>query len=94
MVNRRWRYFWRCSPLVLLGLIPHPALAHLVNTQVGEFYAGMMHPLTSAEHLLPTLALALLASQMGKQAARQYYSCFRPRWPRGFCWDTIFLSLL
>ena len=75
MVNRR-RYFWRCSPLVLLGLLPDPALAHLVNTEVGEFYAGMMHPLTSAEHLLPTLALALLASQMGKQAARQVLLLF------------------
>jgi ABC-type nickel/cobalt efflux system permease component RcnA len=29
-----------------------------------------MHPLTSAEHLLPTLALALLAIQCGKRAAR------------------------
>jgi nickel/cobalt exporter len=76
MVNRRWRCFRRCSPLVLLGLIPKPALAHLVNTQVGEFYAGMMHPLTSAEHLLPTLALALLASQMGKQAARRVLLLF------------------
>jgi nickel/cobalt exporter len=37
---------------------------------MGEFYAGMMHPLTSAEHLLPTLALALLAIQCGKPAAR------------------------
>jgi nickel/cobalt transporter (NicO) family protein len=30
----------------------------------------MMHPLTSAEHLLPILALALLAIQCGKHAAR------------------------
>jgi ABC-type nickel/cobalt efflux system permease component RcnA/hydrogenase/urease accessory protein HupE len=42
----------------------------MVNTNVGEFYAGMMHPLTSAEHLLPALALALLASLMGKKSAR------------------------
>jgi ABC-type nickel/cobalt efflux system permease component RcnA/hydrogenase/urease accessory protein HupE len=51
-------------------LVPERALAHLVNTDVGEFYAGMLHPLTSAEHLLPTLALALLASQLGQRAAR------------------------
>jgi nickel/cobalt exporter len=56
---------------VALGaLLPTPASAHLVNTNVGEFYAGMMHPLTSAEHLLPILALALLAIQCGKHAAR------------------------
>jgi ABC-type nickel/cobalt efflux system permease component RcnA len=50
--------------------LPSPASAHLVNTDVGEFYAGMLHPLTSAEHLLPILALALLAIQCGKHAAR------------------------
>lgn len=70
MFSNVFWYFLRYFPLVLLGLIPDPALAHLVNTDVGVFYAGMMHPLTSAEHLLPTLALALLASQLGKQAAR------------------------
>ena len=59
------------STAVALGtLLPAQASAHLVNTDVGEFYAGMMHPLTSAEHLLPILALALLASQCGKPAAR------------------------
>jgi hydrogenase/urease accessory protein HupE len=59
------------STAVALGvLLPTRASAHLVNTDVGEFYAGMMHPLTSAEHLLPTLALALLAIQYGKRAAR------------------------
>src|SRR5262245_33413571 len=52
------------------ALLPSPASAHLVNTDVGEFYAGMLHPLTSAEHLLPILALALLAIQCGKHAAR------------------------
>jgi len=51
-------------------LSPTPAQAHLVNTNVGEFYAGMMHPLTSLEHLLPTLVLAVLASQCGKDVAR------------------------
>ena len=65
---------WRLLPFstaVALGtLLPTRASAHLVNTDVGEFYAGMLHPLTSAEHLLPTLALALLAIQCGKRAAR------------------------
>ena len=60
-----------CSAVVPLAMLwPSRALAHLVNTNVGEFYAGMLHPLTSAEHLLPTLALALLAVQCGKRAAR------------------------
>jgi hypothetical protein len=33
----------------------------LLTFNVGEFYAGMMHPLTSLEHLLPTLVLLLAA---------------------------------
>ncbi len=57
--------------LAVFGVFaPRAAHAHLVNTGVGEFYAGMIHPLTSSEHLLPTLALALMAGQWGKQAAR------------------------
>jgi len=50
--------------------LPTTVYAHLVNTDVGEFYAGMMHPVTSSEHLLPILALALIAGQGGKLAAR------------------------
>jgi len=53
-----------------MGLLPDTVFAHLVNTDVGVFYAGMLHPLTSAEHLLPTLALALLSSQSSKRTAR------------------------
>jgi hydrogenase/urease accessory protein HupE len=39
------------------GMIPIPAFAHLVNTKVGEFYAGMLHPLTSVKHPFPSPAL-------------------------------------
>ncbi|MGH8065531.1 MAG: HupE/UreJ family protein [Candidatus Entotheonellia bacterium] len=58
------------TAVALGALMSTQASAHLVNTDVGEFYAGMLHPLTSAEHLLPTLALALLAIQCSKRAAR------------------------
>ncbi len=53
-----------------LSLIPQQAFAHLVNKDVGAFYAGMMHPFTAFEHLIPTLALAFFISQCGKQAGR------------------------
>jgi ABC-type nickel/cobalt efflux system permease component RcnA/hydrogenase/urease accessory protein HupE len=65
--------FGRLSSAVFAAcgvLLPATAYAHLVNTNVGEFYAGMMHPVTSSEHLLPILALALIAGQYGKHAAR------------------------
>jgi nickel/cobalt transporter (NicO) family protein len=65
-----WRLLPFSTAVALGALLPARASAHLVNTDVGEFYAGMLHPLTSAEHLLPTLALALLASQCGKRSAR------------------------
>lgn len=55
---------------VFCVFMPSTAFAHLVNTNVRGFYAGMLHPITSAEHLLPMMALLLLASQMGKQAGR------------------------
>ena len=54
----------------LAVLWPALASAHLVNTKVGEFYAGMMHPVRTLEYGLPVLALALLASQRGKGACR------------------------
>ena len=69
-IIRNLRYGSCVFLLILLGLTPGTAMAHLVNTNVGEFYSGMMHPMTSAEHLLPILALALLAGQLGKRAAR------------------------
>jgi nickel/cobalt transporter (NicO) family protein len=59
-----------------LALIPAPAFAHLVNTTVGEFYAGMLHPLTSVEHLLPAVALALLAGRCGAQVSRWTVAIF------------------
>jgi nickel/cobalt exporter len=58
------------SAALLTMCLPGSASAHMVNTDVGEFYAGMMHPVTSPDHLLPMLALALLAGLHGKQAAR------------------------
>jgi hydrogenase/urease accessory protein HupE len=39
------------------SVIPTPAFAHLVNTKVGEFYAGIRHPLTAVGHLFPSRAL-------------------------------------
>ena len=62
---------WSSAVFAVFGVfLPANAYAHLVNTNVGEFYAGMMHPVTSSEHLLPILALALIAGQYGKHAAR------------------------
>jgi urease accessory protein len=41
------------------------ACAHVASAQAGAFYAGLLHPLTAPEHVLPMLALGLLAGQRG-----------------------------
>ena len=38
-------------------------------TGVGDFYAGMLHPLTTVEFALPLIALSLLAGQQGRDTA-------------------------
>jgi urease accessory protein len=47
------------------------AEAHLVNADLGSFYGGLVHPITALEHLLPLVALGLLAGQQGAAAARR-----------------------
>jgi urease accessory protein len=37
------------------------ARAHLVSTPFGDFYGGMLHPVTALEHLLPWPGVGLLA---------------------------------
>ena len=56
-----------------LGLIPVLATvaeAHSVNKQFGDFYGGMLHPLTALEHLVPILGLGLLVGQQGTSISR------------------------
>ena len=57
------------AALLLLGA-PGEAQAHLVNTTLGDFYDGMLHPLTGFEDVLPWFALAILAAFQGPQRAR------------------------
>jgi urease accessory protein len=52
---------------VALGLTlgADAAYAHAASAQAGSFYAGLLHPLTAPEHVLPMVALGLLAGQHG-----------------------------
>jgi urease accessory protein len=52
--------------LALTALLPEAASAHLVSTRFGDFYDGMLHPLTAFEHMIPWLALGLLAGSEPK----------------------------
>jgi urease accessory protein len=63
--------------LALAGVFaPEAAHAHLVDARFGDFYAGLMHPLTALEHVFPFLALGLLAGQQGAKGARSVLLCF------------------
>jgi urease accessory protein len=42
----------------------------MIDNRFGDFYGGVLHPLTALEHALPILALGLLAGQQGERAAR------------------------
>jgi urease accessory protein len=55
----------------IAGFVAPSAEAHLVNNDLGPFYGGLVHPLTALEHLLPLVALGLLAGQQGATTARR-----------------------
>lgn len=54
--------------LLIALLLPSVTAAHPIKG-VGDFYAGMLHPVTALEFLLPWIALALFAGQQGRKAA-------------------------
>ena len=56
--------------------LPGTAEAHLVNTSLGDFYAGVLHPLTGFEFVLPWLALAILAAFQGPGNGRWLFLVF------------------
>ena len=51
-----------------LATFPAVASAHPIQG-VGDFYAGVLHPLTSLNFILPLIALALFAGQQRREAA-------------------------
>jgi hypothetical protein len=60
----------RATFVLAAGLAAEPAHAHLVETGFGAFYDGLVHVALTPADLLVVLALALLAGQRGRRAAR------------------------
>jgi len=56
-------------------LAPLPAFAHPMQG-VGDFYAGMLHPLITIETVLPLIGLSLLAGQQRREAAIPLLAAF------------------
>lgn len=57
--------------LTALAAMSQSLQAHAVSTDLGDFYGGLLHPLTSPEHLLPLTALGLFAGQQSPRAGRR-----------------------
>jgi len=57
-------------------LVPASAHAHLVDARFGDFYAGLIHPLSALEHVFPIVAIGLLAGQQGAKGARLVLGIF------------------
>lgn len=53
--------------LMFAPLVGH---AHLVNTRFGDFYGGLLHPLMTLQHIVPMLAVGLLAGLQEPKTAR------------------------
>ncbi len=58
----------RAGVAVCLVLAAESAYAHSAVPGAGDFYAGALHALTALEHVLPFLALGILAGQRGRTA--------------------------
>ncbi len=52
---------------LLFGAAPLQAQAHLNSVDIGDFWLGVLHPLTTLEDALAILALGLLAGQCGER---------------------------
>ena len=59
----------------LATLSPLPAFAHPMQG-VGDFYAGMLHPVVTIETVLPMVALSLLAGQQRRETAIHLLAAF------------------
>lgn len=61
--------------LLMIGIFSAAAFAHPMKG-VGDFYAGMLHPLITVETLLPLLGLSLLTGQQSRETAIKMLAIF------------------
>ncbi|MEO8133607.1 MAG: HupE/UreJ family protein [Betaproteobacteria bacterium] len=68
MLIHKRRGLARIFLVALLAVLAGNAEAHSTVKGVGDLYAGLLHVLTALEHVLPFVALSLLAGQRGLKA--------------------------
>ena len=59
----------------VMAFAPLPAFAHPMPG-VGDFYAGMLHPIVSLETALPLIAISLFAGQQRRESAIRLLAAF------------------
>ncbi len=74
--GRRARTLAALMMCVYSAAMPAQALAHSLSKRFGDFYGGLLHPLTSLELGMGFLVLALLAGQQNKRGARSMLAWF------------------
>ncbi len=70
------RAFAALALCVFASSVPTQAFAHSLSTRFGDFYGGLLHPLSSLELGMGFLVLALLAGQQDKRRARLVLAWF------------------
>ena len=66
----------RCLTGLAAACLPQLAMAHSPMRGIGEFYAGMLHPVLVPPHALALFLFALLVGQGGVRAMRFAYPPF------------------
>jgi len=75
---------WRGLPLLLLIMLPHPALAHgLVGN---DLMAGLAHPVGGWDHLLAMVAVGIISTKIGDGLSGECRCCFCWAWPPVMAW--------
>jgi urease accessory protein len=85
VLRHRLAFASRVSAALWLLALADGADAHAVSKRFGDFYAGALHPLTALEHVLPFLALGILAGQRGAEKTRSVVLAFPAATIAGAC---------
>lgn len=94
MIRRRGTLCLRLVLAALVtGLVPTTAEAHLVTARFGDFYSGALHPLTALEHVIPWLAVGLLAGLQEIRTGRWMVLVFPVAIFAGTCGSAVWPSM-
>ncbi len=83
----------RLASGAMLVALPGLALAHLGNGPSDSFSAGLLHPLTGADHLCAMLAVGAWAAMLGRRASWLVPATFLAVMATGAAWAVARLPL-